>query len=101
MTGQTLEWLWLAHVLGPGARGCGGVLALYPTPGELLEAVGREDLSGLLAPAQAERLEAKPENFEKLARSCEKMGVQIVTMAEAAYPARLRDVPDAPPVLLI
>ncbi|WP_418454174.1 DNA-processing protein DprA [Allofournierella sp.] len=99
MTGQTLEWLWLAHVLGPGARGCGGVLALYPTPGELLEAVGREDLSGLLAPAQAERLEAKPENFEKLARSCEKMGVQIVTMAEAAYPARLRDVPDAPPVL--
>ena len=56
MTGQTLEWLWLAHVLGPGARGCGGVLALYPTPGELLEAVGREDLSGLLAPAQAERL---------------------------------------------
>lgn len=99
MTAPVLEWLWLAHVLGPGAKNCGRALALYPAPGELRRAVGREDLSGLLAPTQAARLGARPEDFEHLAAVCEKTGVRIVTMEEGAYPARLRAVPDAPPVL--
>ena len=53
---RQLEWLWLSAVLGPGAAHCGRVLALYGTPGELYEAVGKEDMSGLLKPYAAKKL---------------------------------------------
>lgn len=94
-----LEWLWLSHVLGPGANRCAELLALYESPAQLLAAVGKEDLSGLLTPGQAARLEAKPEAFEPLLHRCETQGVQLLTLQDRAYPARLRLLPDPPPVL--
>ena len=42
-------WLWLSYVLGPGAAHCRRLLDVYGSAREVFEAVGREDLSGLLS----------------------------------------------------
>ena len=87
---RQLEWLWLSAVLGPGAAHCGQVLALYGTPGELYEAVGKEDMSGLLTPAQLRRAEQlTPERFSPLLARCHHMGVRVLCQDEEDYPARL------------
>ena len=97
---RQLEWLWLSAVLGPGAAHCGQVLALYGTPGELYEAVGKEDMSGLLTPAQLRRAEQlTPERFSPLLARCHHMGVRVLCQDEEDYPARLAALSDAPPVL--
>ena len=38
---RQLEWLWFSAVLGAGAAHCGQMLALYGSPGELYDAVGK------------------------------------------------------------
>ena len=97
---RQLEWLWLSAVLGPGAAHCGRVLALYGTPGELYEAVGKEDMSGLLTPAQLRRAEQLTlERFAPLLARCHHMGVRVLCQDEEDYPARLAALSDAPPVL--
>lgn len=97
---RQLQWLWLAQVLGPGAAHSAQVLALYFHPAELLEAVGKEDMSGLLSPAQQRRLEqCTPQDFSTLLHRCERLGVRVLTMEEEDYPQRLALLPDAPPVL--
>ena len=99
MLSDTLYWLWLAHVLGPGAAHCGQALALYGGPRQLHQAVGSEDFSCLLSAAQRERLNAPVGRFEPLALRCESTGTAIITQADERYPRRLLALPDAPPVL--
>lgn len=94
-----LEWLWLANVVGPGARGCQELLDLYGDPGSLISAVGSEDLSPYLTDAQQARLSVQPSQFWPLAEYCEQNDIAILTMDDENYPARLLEIPDAPPVL--
>lgn len=97
---RQLEWLWFSAVLGAGAAHCGQVLALYGSPGELYDAVGKEDMSGLLTPAQLRRCETlTPQRFEPLLARCERMGIRVLCLDEEDYPARLAPLSDAPPVL--
>lgn len=97
---RQLEWLWFSAVLGAGAAHCGQVLALYGSPGELYDAVGSEDMSGLLTPAQLRRCETlTPQRFEPLLARCERMGIRVLCLDEEDYPARLAPLSDAPPVL--
>lgn len=97
---RQLEWLWFSTVLGAGAAHCGRVLALYGSPGELYQAVGKEDMTGLLTPAQLRRCEQLTlERFEPLLARCERMGIRVLCLDEEEYPARLASLPDAPPVL--
>lgn len=95
----TLEWLWLSHVLGPGAAGCGDIMAAFGEPDALLAAVGKEDLSPFLSPAQLARCEESPEAFMPLLQTCEQQNIQVLTMEDVAYPQRLLSIDDAPPVL--
>lgn len=94
-----LEWLWLANVVGPGARGCQELLDLYADPKTLLDAVGSEDLSPYLTAAQRDRLSIRPERFGPIAEYCERNQIAVLTMDDENYPVRLLDIPDAPPVL--
>lgn len=92
-------WLWLAYVLGPGAAHCRSLLEVYGSAREVFDAVGREDLSGLLTPGQCSRLSTDPAVFAPMEARCVRMGAQVLTMADPDYPSRLKDIEDAPPVL--
>lgn len=94
-------WLWLACVLGPGAAHCRRLLDVYGSAREVFEAVGREDLSGLLTPGQCARSDTDPAVFAPMEARCVRMGVQILTMADRDYPRRLLDIEDAPPALFV
>lgn len=96
---DTCCWMWLAYVLGPGAAHCRRLLDVYGSAREVVDAVGREDLSSLLTAGQCERLSTDPAVFAPLEGRCVSMGVQILTMADGDYPSRLKDIEDAPPVL--
>ena len=98
MTGACY-WLWLSYVLGPGAPHCRRLLDVYGSAREVFEAVGKEDLSGLLTPAQCERLSTDPAVFAPMEARCAALGAQVLTMAGPDYPSRLKGIPDAPPAL--
>lgn len=98
MTGACY-WLWLSYVLGPGAAHCRRLLDVYGSAREVFEAVGKEDLSGLLTPAQCERLSTDPAVFAPMEARCAALGAQVLTMAGPDYPSRLKGIPDAPPAL--
>ena len=98
MTGACY-WLWLSFVLGPGAAHCRRLLDVYGSAREVFEAVGKEDLSGLLTPAQCERLSTDPAVFAPMEARCAALGAQVLTMAGPDYPSRLKGIPDAPPAL--
>ncbi len=96
---QPLSWLWLAWVLGAGAK-TAEVLRLYPTAQELFEAVGREDMRGLFTAAQQKRLtQGRPEDFAPVWAECQRLGVQVITWQDEAYPPQMRRIEDAPLVL--
>lgn len=94
-------WLWLAFVLGPGAPHCRRLLEVYGSAREVFDAVGREDLSGLLTPGQCGRLSTDPAVFAPMEARCVRMGAQVLTLADGDYPERLRDIEDAPPALFV
>ncbi|WP_394964357.1 DNA-processing protein DprA [Candidatus Allofournierella excrementigallinarum] len=96
---EACYWLWLSFVLGPGAPHCRRLLEVYGSAREVSEAVGKEDLSGLLTPGQCSRLSTDPAVFAPMEARCARMGAQVLTLADDDYPSRLRDIEDAPPAL--
>lgn len=94
-------WLWLSYVLGPGAPHCRRLLDVYGSAREVFEAVGKEDLSGLLTPGQCGRLSTDPAVFAPMEARCAALGAQVLTMADPDYPSRLMDIEDAPPALFV
>ncbi len=71
-------------------------------PATILE-VPLTDLSGRMALSDrvAQRLEVLRQNFdpEALYRSLAKTGVAVITLADAGYPERLKEIPAPPPAL--
>ena len=98
---DTCYWLWLSYVLGPGAPHCRRLLDIYGDARQVFDAVGKEDLSGLLTPAQRGRLSTDPAVFAPMEARCVRMGAQVLTLADADYPGRLKDIEDAPPALFV
>lgn len=97
-------WVWLSCISGvrPIARvrlaeAMGGPEAVF--------FAGREELMGAdagLRPHEADRLMDK--SMEPAARAlswCEENGVSVLTIQDALYPERLRQIPDPPAVLYV
>lgn len=104
MMDKTLAWLWLADAVGSGCQYARELLDLWPDPEELYEALR----SGTQAPpfclsegAAAQLLATTPFDYEERLDHCLLTGVDILTPDDAAYPARLRDLPDLPLVLYV
>lgn len=96
---NTAAWLWLRAVLGPASAALKPILELYHTPQAFHAALGKEDVSHLLSPAQAKRLHAAPTEFVALETACRRGGVLILCYGDEAYPKRLRQIDDPPSVL--
>ena len=101
---KTLAWLWLADAVGSACQNARDLLALYPDPEALYEALraGREAPPYFLSDhAVAQLCDTTPFDYEERLDHCLLTGVEIITPDDAAYPDRLRDLPDMPLVLYV
>ncbi|MBQ5799749.1 MAG: hypothetical protein IIW18_03475 [Oscillospiraceae bacterium] len=96
-------WLWLAECKGLSARSKLQLLDHFGSPenvyyadeGEFLHVEG-------LAPKQAQLLsDHSTAEADRILGECQRLGVRIVTMQDAEYPARLRNIFEPPCVLYV
>ncbi len=93
-------WAWLTSRRGIGAAGAMTVLNHFATP-ELAYYADPEEYDYLPLDAGA-RASLRNKNMapaEKILEDCERLGLRMMTIQDADYPERLRQLPD-PPVLL-
>ncbi len=105
MNNRDLAWLALNHIPGAGAVTLRRLVSRFGSPQAALEAPA-EDLVALggLAVPQAhalKRLTADPDWLARLADDLRQCGTQLVSQENEAYPANLRLLRDAPPLLYV
>ncbi len=98
---SVLYWMWLADAVGSGCRYAGELLADWPDPADLYEHLqtGGKPPACLSRTAAARLRAADPADLERRLARCEDAGVTVLAAGDAAYPARLRELPDRPLVL--
>ena len=97
-------WVWLSCVTGVRplvkyrlAQAMGGPERIFFAKREELFAA-----EPLLQAAEAEKLSDKSmERADKALRFCQERGITVLTVQDAAYPGRLRHIPDPPAVLYV
>ncbi len=98
-----LAWLGLAMTPGLGPKRILEAMKALETPGQIF-ALSLTELEGLRFPAQAAQFvfegRARRAAEEELARAQE-MGATVVSYSCAAYPERLKEIYDPPPVLWV
>ncbi len=94
------SWLQLTLTPGLGAAAIRGLLKQFGLPENILSAT-RSQLERAAGPAAAQLLrpEGVAPEVERALRWAEKPGRAIVTLADAAYPKLLLEIPDPPPLI--
>lgn len=93
-------WLWLATRKGVGVQGMRTALNHFGTPERAFFADPEE--YDLLTPALAAALRDRSmTRVEQVMADCDKLGIRIMTLQDADYPERLRQLEDAPCVLYL
>lgn len=93
-------WLWLSTRRGVGGAGMLQVLEHFGTPEHAYFADPGE--YELLSPALRQGLgERSMDAAERILADCDRLGIRIMTLQDADYPERLRQLPDAPGVLYL
>ena len=96
-----IHWIWFATRTGMGDKMKCTLLSHFEDPEEVyfapeLEFERFEDLS----PSAVESIMDKDLTAcEEILESCQEKGIHILTYRDAAYPARLKNIPDPPMVL--
>lgn len=100
---RQLVWMWLAEGLGYGALNSGRVLEEYPGGAEaVLEDIAGLALRKIFTRAQTARLaNTRPEEFAPLFEEAQRQDIQVVCYDDEAYPQRLRQIYNPPPVLYV
>lgn len=93
-------WLWLSTRKGMGIQGMHTVLDRFGTPERAFFADPEEYdlLPGGLGRALQDRSMAEA---DKILADCDRLGIRIMTLQDADYPERLRQLYDAPCVLYL
>ena len=94
-------WLWLTQIPGLSTQSRLALLRHFETPEEIFYADAEEiRLTEGLPRQQADLLEDRAlDRAERILEDCQKLGHQILTIQDAAYPGRLKNIYD-PPLLL-
>lgn len=93
-------WIWLTAVPGLTNRSRLQLLAHFSSPEDVYYADMEEAVAAGLSREQAERLADRSlERTEAILADCAKKELFVLTMDDAAYPVRLRNIFD-PPILL-
>ena len=95
-----LDWIWLTQRARLGAKGQRALVERFGTPEELWRA-DQEALerAGIPPTARKTLLDKDLAAARAILARCEEAGLSLVTLADPAYPARLRLVADAPVLL--
>ena len=95
-------WIWLAAVLGAGAK-TEEIFTAFKSPLEIYNATPAErQLAGVFTRKQIERFSTETlEKAERILALCERNGWQAVTPEDREYPAGLRKLRDMPLVLYV
>lgn len=96
-------WLWLSNRKGLSNTGIRELLDRFGTPEGIYYANDWEynEVSGLSKQAKASLLDRDMEEANRILSRCEELGQRILTIADAGYPDRLRNIYDAPAVLYL
>ena len=96
-----IHWIWFATRTGMGDKLKSVLLSHFEDPEAIyfapeLEFERFEDLSGS---AVESLMDKDMTQSEDILRQCQQKGIHILTFQDAAYPARLKNIPDPPMVL--
>lgn len=94
-------WLWLTGLRGVGGRQKLALLDHFGDPESVYFADGGEYLlvEGMTRSAAQALAEKSLEQADRILGDCQAMGLRLVTLRDAEYPNRLRNIYD-PPLLL-
>jgi len=96
-------WLWLATRSKIGPVKAGRLLEYFGSPDRIYYASGRDylDINGV-KPSDTATLEQKDlSTANKIMTSCAQIGCHLITIRDAVYPDRLRNIYDPPIVLYV
>ena len=96
-------WVWLSSLSGVGAVAAGALLNHFGTPEKVFLA-GAADYARIegIKPANISQLSRKDvEPANKILASCLQLGYRVMTLQDADYPDRLRNIYDPPIVLYV
>ena len=95
-----IHWIWLAHRPGFSPRVRVELLEHFRDPETIYFADEKAlEQLGLRAEAIAALLDKNLDSSEKILEQCRKKRLNILTIQDAAYPSRLKNIPDPPLVL--
>jgi len=96
-------WIWFSGLRRLRMRTRGRLLERFETARGIWfsEKKELEKLEGISEDEIAELLERDPAPGLKILRRCEEENVRVLTFQDAAYPERLRNIPDPPYVLYV
>jgi len=96
-------WLWLTNLRGFSTFAAFRLLEHFGTPESAYFADPAEYamVEGLSSAAQSALREKAMDKAESILEDCDRLGVRILTLQDAQYPERLRQLPDPPAILYI
>lgn len=96
-------WLWLTARMGINSAGTLRVLDHFITPERAYYADAEEYelVQGLGAQGRNALLNRSMEEPEKILADCDRLGIRIMTIQDADYPERLRQIDVPPPLLFV
>ena len=94
-------WLWLRTRHGLSNQICTRLLEQFGDPEKIYFAAPEDYLQteGVTKAQLSALADKKLDRAEAVLEDCERLGVRILSCTDAAYPSRLRAIPDAPCVL--
>ena len=95
------HWIWLAHRSGISTRTKAALLGHFRDPEAVYygDAAALRAVPGLTAEGLASLLDKDLTAAEKILEDCRRKRLGILTFQDAAYPVRLKNIPDPPLVL--
>lgn len=96
-------WLWLSTRKGLSNVGISQLLERFGTPEAIHFADEGEytELSGLSAQARISLRDKSMDPADRILDDCQRLNLRILTLSDAAYPERLRNIYDPPTVLYL
>ena len=96
-------WVWLSSLRGVGAVTAAALLRRFGTPENvfLASAEDYKEVDGLKASDISQLLRKDIESAGKTIAMCAEIGCRVITLQDAIYPDRLRNIYDSPIILYV
>lgn len=96
-------WIWFSARRALTVKARAALLERFGSPKEIFfaEKAALAGVPGVTEDALASLLDRGTDDAARIVRRCEEENVGIITLQDAAYPERLRNIPDPPSVLYV